>query len=348
MSSKFTTPLILSSALMLGALGFMACGEDTGTNIPNQPTPTSSSGAPYIPPEPTAISSIDFHDDLGVSAISSTKIKFKGTIGINIDDSVSVEDQAMVRFVGLNIAVVNSAGIITGNYHFNNPQSVDFVASRVTEINFQEAELYTDLDENYTECGNFTLKITATVDDGLIMSVDTASIPFVRPEEKCKIPESSSSSAPKIPGGALDSVSINFSTKTDKCLDLATATFSSNTTGDICFTRVGDGKVSVSSTTGIKFAKYDNQSDTVRENDWMRDWYPPTPTTDDFMYTEAALADTYADILYESDVFFVAINPLVYQPNTGNAAGFYAFLVNTSVAKDGNDLSFTLLLYKAK
>ena len=120
MSSKFTTPLILSSALMLGALGFMACGDDSGTDVPNPPTPTSSSGGHWIPPEPTAISSIDFHDDLGVSAISPTKIKFKGTIGINIDDSVSVEDQAMVRFVGLNIAVVNSAGIITGNYHFNN------------------------------------------------------------------------------------------------------------------------------------------------------------------------------------------------------------------------------------
>lgn len=343
MNSKFVTPLIFTSALAIGALSFVACGGDEGSDFstkPENPTPSSA----YVPPEPTPQTSIQFANM--AASVVSNKVKFKGDITLDLFDSTAIVDFNAVRFIDLQVTIVNSQNVPTGNYTFGNP--IDFNANRVTAINFQEADLYSNLTEGYTECGNFSLMITATASDGTLKSVSNYTIPFTRSEEFCKEPESSSSSAPKIPGGALDTVSVKVSTKTDKCLDIATGIASSSPTGDICFNRIAAGKVSVSSTTGLLFTKYDNQNDAEKKNDWMRDWYPTNPTTDDFQYVESTLVETYPDILYESDVFFVAINPNVYKSNTGSAAGFYAFIVNDTPSPDGNDVTFTLLIYRAK
>ena len=191
MNSKFVTPLIFTSALAIGALSFVACGGDEGSDFstkPENPTPSSA----YVPPEPTPQTSIHFANM--AASVVSNKVKFKGDITLDLFDSTAIVDFNAVRFIDLQVTIVNSQNVPTGNYTFGNP--IDFNANRVTAINFQEADLYSNLTEGYTECGNFSLMITATASDGILKSVSNYTIPFTRSEEFCKEPESSSSSAP--------------------------------------------------------------------------------------------------------------------------------------------------------
>ena len=343
MNSKFVTPLIFTSALAIGALSFVACGGDEGSDFstkPENPTPSSA----YVPPEPTPQTSIQFANM--AASVVSNKVKFKGDITLDLFDSTAIVDFNAVRFTDLQVTIVNSQNVPTGNYTFGNP--IDFNANRVTAINFQEADLYSNLTEGYTECGNFSLMITATASDGTLKSVSNYTIPFTRSEEFCKEPESSSSAPPDVAGAPLDSVRITIDTKVNKCINAATGTLSDTETGDICFKGNPSGTVDLYSTTGVKFALYSNRSDSDRANDYFRKYLPKDPTTDDFLYLSSALAETYPNFIVEDDRFFVGIAD-TYQPYSGSAVGFYAFIVFEKNLPDANgDVTLTLLLYKAK
>lgn len=353
MKLNFVTPLLLGSALALGALGFVACGDDDSPVIPGQPGKlSSSSGVVEPPPETTPITSIRT-DHFGINTSTLSRIKFKGDITLDFEDSTAISDFSAVHFTNLDVRVISKNGTSAGSFSMTNP--LDFNAEFITSISLQGIGLQTNLDEGYSECGEFIIYVTATASDGVNPpSVSRDSIPFVRPEEKCIIPESSSSEA-KVPGAPLDTISIEVNTKVDKCLNLATATVSASPTGDICFTRTGSGKVELSSSTGIKFSIYNNLSDYKengkpdRTNDYSRDMLPTNPTTDDFLYVNSLLQDTYPDFIGAGDVFFVAIAPS-YVPNTGSATGFYAFIVKEgmSTPDPNGDITFSLLLYKAK
>ncbi len=347
MSSKFLTPLILCSSIALGAFSFIACSEDSNPEIPGTGTPSSSSR--YIEPDPTPITAetaIVFRD-LGVSSKLLTKVKFQGAITLDVSDSNIVADINAVRFTDIKFDIVNPSRTSSGKAETITP--LDYNATRITTVNLAESGLFTNLDENYSECGTYRLIITAKATDGIKESVSRDSIEFERPIEKCQAPESSSSEV-VVPGAPLDTISIKVNTKTDKCLSFATGRASADATGDVCFSVTGtQGNVRLSSTTGIKFAVYANAENDTRLDDWSKNWLPENPTTDSFIYLSSALKDEYPNFLEVTDVFFVAINPNVYKPNTGSAAGFYAFIVTETSTPDTNgDMVLTLLVYKAK
>ncbi len=346
MSSKFLTPLILCSALALGAFSFIACGEDANPGIPG-PGGNSSSSA-FVPPTPmseTVQTAIVFND-MSVSSTTLTKVKFKGSIILDLSDSNTVSDINAVRFTDIKFDIVSKN--MTSNGKAETITPLDFNATRITTVNLAEIGLYTNLDENYTECGNFLLITTAIATDGVLQSVTKDTIQFERPIEKCQAPESSSSEV-VVPGAPLDTISIKVNTKNDKCLSFATGLASAEPTGDVCFKTVGtSGNVTLSSTTGIKFAVYDNTNNDSRLDDWSKNYLPTNPTTDSFTYINSRLQEPFPDFLNEVDVFFVAIAP-TYVPNSGSAVGFYAFVVSETGTPDTNgDISFTLLVYKAK
>lgn len=344
MNSKFLTPLILGCALTMGALSFVACGDDS-TSAP--PMPQGSSSSTYVPMSldtPTSQTAIKF-DNLGIAGTTSSRIKFRGDISIDLGDSNTVANIDAVRFTEIKFDIVSKNQTSGGKAATLVPLDL---GAGLTTVNLSELGLYTNIDEDYTECGEFTLYITAKASDGQIESVSLGTIDFTRPEEKCRPPESSSSEA-KVPGAPLDSISIQVNTKTDKCLSFATGKASAETTGDVCFKTFGtNGNVQLSSTTGLKFAVYDNVNDGNRKTNYSKNWLPTNPTTDDFTYLETALKEPYPDFLNEVDVFFVAIGPS-YVPNTGSSTGFYAFVVSEQEAPDTNgDVKFTLLVYKGK
>lgn len=352
MSSKFTAPLIFSSALALGAMGFVACGEDSNPGLPPNSQPTVSSSS-YVEPVQTPTTAIVF-SNLDVASATTSRVKFQGSISLDLSDENTVADINAVVFTGLDIVILKAGTQIQqGTATFTNP--VIFPTNAT--INLLESGLQTDLEEGYTECGDFELVITAYADDGFIQSVTTARIPFTRSEENCKEPESSSSAPPDVPGAPLKMITIkDFNTKINRCINLTTESISADETGDICITKTISGTLDLSSTNGLKFAVYDNKNVGDRKDDYSKNYRPENrkdrpnaeATTDDFLYVENALTETYTNFTNEDDKFFVAIGP-DFVPYSGSATGFYAFIVTKDDTAGGNeDHTLTLDIYKAK
>jgi hypothetical protein len=363
MNSKFVTPLIFSSALTLGALSFVACGEDSTPTGFQGPTGSSSSTAPWIPPEITPETAIIF-GQIGVASETTTRVKFQGSVSLDLGDSNTVADVNAAVITGIDLAIVKKGtqeqqGVAT----FVN----QIVYPTASTINFLEAGLQTDLTTGYTDCGEFELIIVAYADDGIIQTNAMTTIPFTRSEENCKEPESSSSAPPDVPGAPLKSFSVSVSTKLNKCINIATETVTTEPAGDICFESTATGTVNLSSTTGLKFTVYDNKNDSDRKNDFGKNYmpekrknadgtiYPPVTadgtahqtTTDDFLYVEGSLSDTYTNFMNEDDKFFVALGP-DFVPYSGSATGFYAFIVTKRESPDANgDVEFSMTIYKA-
>jgi hypothetical protein len=337
MNSKFLTPLILGCALTMGALSFVACGDDS-TSAPPMPTNTSSSSTTSPPLEETTDTTAIVFEDLGVSSTPLKKVKFKGAISIDVSDTSEIE----AHFTDIKFEVRDQNMNVTGNVQTLVPMDLS-----LSTVNLLELGLYTNLDSNYTSCGEFTLYITAKARDELRESVSRDSIKFQRDPDLCNV--KSSSSEAKIPGAPLDTISIKVNTATDKCLNFATGKASAETTGDVCFKTIGtNGNVQLSSTTGIKFAVFDNESDGDRKTNYSKNWLPKEPTTDSFTYLDAALKENIPDFLGVVDLFYVGIAP-TYVRNSGSAVGFYAFIVTDASAPNTNgDVTFTLLVYKAK
>ena len=341
MNFKFATPLLLSSALAMGALSFVACGgDDTGISaVPG----VSSSSAPEQLPEVTPTTSIDTAG-LGILYKSISKVQFKGSISIVLDDPESTDDPTIARFANVQFDVRSASGASAGSVIVKSP--VDYVNNIVTEVNLGEMGVETNLDEGYTECGAFFLFITASRPDGTGLQ---AAIPFERPTSKCVVEVSSSSEAHI--AAPLDSVRVKLNTKTANCVVLSSnppTTTTDATAGDICLNRAGT-VIGLSSGTVYKFAQYANGSDSDWGNDWGKEWLPTDPvTTDAFLYNESSLSATYPDFLGIEDVFFVAINPSIYVANSGSAMGFVAFIPFEGTKDPNGDRDIELLIYKAK
>jgi len=346
MSFKFTTSLLFCSAIVLGTLGFVACGGENGAITEPQQTSSSSNYVPPMSEIPFVPTAIEF-SGLDVASATLNTVKFKGTISVNMGDSDMVADVNEARLTDIQFDVRSKNMTSTG--HVAPLVPLDLQNNKVTTINLQQIGLQADLDNGYTECGDFILYITVTFDDGYYEpSMARDSIHFTRSEEKCKEPESSSSSVVKVPGAPLDSFSVDVNTKIHKCINLTTQTVGDDANGDICFAANILGEVTLSSATGIKFTVFNNQNDNVRLNDYSQNYLPENPTTDDFLYIESSLSDTYPNFNAQNDKFFVAIAPN-YVPNSGSAAGFYSFLAMDKSAPDANgNISFRMLIYKAK
>ena len=318
MSSKFTAPLIFSSALALGAMGFVACGEDSNPTLP--PSPTSSSSGPISMATPSVETAIVF-TGLGAT-VGNTSVKFSGTISIDFGDSNTVADVSAARFTSVTFNVVK-AGTLNpqGTAAFATP--IDFANTFIQTVPLQEWGLMSNLETGYTECGSFELIVTAVVEDGVTEpSVSIEKIPFERPSKWCLAPESSSSEAPEVTGVPLDSFTVEINTKINKCIDIATR--SPADAGDICF-NVGASTIGLSSTTGVKFALYANKQDNDILNDYNKKYQPTNATTTDFLYNKNSLQETYPDFTSINDQFFVGIKD-TYDPYTNPNSGFYAFI----------------------
>lgn len=345
MKSKFVTSFIFSSALTLGALSFVACGEDSNNPITNPGLSAGiSSSSIYVPPAPTESTFISFSNFTAIPSFSI--IQFQGSVTINLGDTNTIADVDAVRITDIQFAIVKAGtDILQGNVTVLRP--IDFENNFTVTANLDEMGVRTDLDEGYTECGNFELVVTASATDDINKSVSTKRIPFTRSEEKCREPESSSSSEPEAKSAPLDSFRITIDTKIHKCIN--TITKAADDAGDICFQPNSNKTVDLfSTTTGVKFALFNNLNDKALDNDYDKDYQPENPQTSDFLYVSTSLVEKYNDFLSHKNNFFVAISP-TYDPSSEIATGFFAFIVLENTLPDSNgNVSMDLLVYKAK
>lgn len=344
MKSKFVTSFIFGSALTLGALSFVACGEDSINALPQpgQSAGTSSSSH-YVAPVPTEETFISFSNFTAIPSFSI--IQFQGSVTINLGDTNTIADVDAVRITDIQFAIVKAGtDILQGNVTVLRP--IDFENNFTVIANLDEMGVRTDLDEGYTECGNFELVVTASATDDINKSVSTKRIPFTRSEEKCREPESSSSSEPEATSAPLDSFLITIDTKIHKCIN--TITKAPDDAGDICFQPNSNKTVDLYSTNEVKFALYNNLNDRPMENDYDKDYHPEDPHTSDFLYVSTSLVEKYNNFLSHKNNFFVAISP-TYNPASEVATGFFAFIVLNSPIPDSNgNVSMDLLVYTGK
>ena len=177
MSSKFTTPLLFSSVIALGTLGFVACGE-SGEGGPIQPPgPQNSSSSVWVPPEPSENTAILF-TNLEITSQSLNYVKFDGVLRLELNDSSSVEDMDAAHFTKVTVNVVNVAtGTLMGSAEFRDDQGkslgnvLDVDALGRTTVDLGAFALQTNLDDpGYSACGDFKLMIFAEATDGYLDS----------------------------------------------------------------------------------------------------------------------------------------------------------------------------------
>jgi len=326
MSSKFTAPLIFSSALALGAMGFVACGDESNPTLP--PSPTSSSSGPISMATPSVETAIVF-TGLGAT-VGNTSVKFSGTISIDFGDSNTVADVSAARFTSVTFDVVK-AGTLNpqGTAAFATP--IDFANTFIQTVPLQEWGLMSNLETGYTECGSFELIITAVVEDGVTEpSVSIEKIPFERPSKWCLAPESSSSEAPEVTGVPLTKFEVEINTKVNKCINIATRLPADE--GEICFS-FSETTSSLYSTAGVKFAPCANREMSTDPSTYYGAKLRPelmkssgTAETTDFLYKESSLQETYSGFIDFNDQFFIGVKD-TYNKYTNPNSGFYAFVI---------------------
>lgn len=345
MKSKFVTSFIFGSALTLGALSFVACGEDSINALPQpgQSAGTSSSSQ-YVEPDITKETFISFSNFTATPSFSI--IQFDGSITINFGDTNTIADVDAVRLQDVKFAIVK-AGTKNLQGKVTVLRPIDFENNFTVTANLDEMGVRTDLDEGYTECGDFELIVTAFATDDINESVSEKRILFTRSEEKCREPESSSSSEPEATSAPLDSFHVTIDTKIHKCIN--TITKAPDDAGDICFLPHSNKTIDLySTTTGVKFALYNNKNDRIMANDYDKDYHPEDPHTSDFLYVSTSLVDTYPNFFSLKNNFFVAISP-TYDSSSEVATGFFAFVVLNYTTQDSNgNLSMDLLVYTGK
>lgn len=344
MKSKFVTSFIFGSALTLGALSFVACGEDSVNALPQpgQSAGTSSSSQ-YVEPDITKETFISFSNFTATPSFSI--IQFDGSITINFGDTNTIADVDAVRLQDVKFAIVK-AGTKNLQGKVTVLRPIDFENNFTVTANLDEMGVRTDLDEGYTECGDFELIVTAFATDDINESVSEKRILFTRSEEKCREPESSSSSEPEATSAPLDSFHVTIDTKIHKCIN--TITKAPDDAGDICFLPNSNQTIDLYSTTGVKFALFNNMNDRIMANDYAKDYLPEDPHTSDFLYVSTSLVETYTNFFSHKNDFFVAISP-TYDSSSEVATGFFAFIVLDYTIPDSNgNLSMDLLVYTGK
>lgn len=343
MKSKFVTSFIFGSALTLGALSFVACGEDSVNALPQPGQSAAVSSSSYVEVAPTESTFISFSNFTVIPSFSI--LQFEGSITLNLGDTNTLADVDAARITDVQFAIVKAGtNILQGNVTILKP--IDFENNFTVTANLDEMGVQTDLDEGYTDCGDFELIVTAFATDDVNKSISKKRIPFTRSEEKCREPESSSSSEPEATSAPLDSFRVAIDTKVHKCIN--TTTKAADDTGDICFQPNSNQTIDLYSTTGVKFALFNNMNDRAMANDYAKDYLPEDPHTSDFLYVSTSLVETYTNFFSHKNYFFVAISP-TYDSSSEVATGFFAFIVLDYTIPDSNgNLSMDLLVYTGK
>lgn len=325
MKFKFPQKLILGSMLALGIASFTACG-DSNNSVVTPGTPSSSSmDVPPLPP-PTATTAILFNEIAQTQTV--TKIKFSGTISLDLNDTATVADVNAVHFTRVDFVLHSATQVI--------PTSMlippVFETNQVNSINLLEIGLMAEP----TECGPMTLIYSASATDGTKESVSIDSLLFDRDASFCVVEESSSSEAgpTEVP---LNSYQVTLNTKTMRGLMLETGTpVADITTADLIIT-ANAGSVSATFNNGIRVAE-----DTSEE--WFDKRLPPAPTTTSFLYRAADLTNSIPTL--GGMMFYIAVTP-TYNVTDPTGAGYYAFTVLNETIIDEKDKEVTLIVYKA-
>ena len=350
---NFAKKLFLSSVFAVGAFGLVACGDDKGSTAPDPNDP----GTPVVVPTQqdaniTLSSELVGDGLLTNSRLSGDNMRFKGRFGLDITQDSS-ENDINIQFTNIEYKVLDANNLNVAVAITSNP--VTPTANDIDLNSINSAGVMVNMtDAGFTTCGNFSLVVTVTANNGVKDFFSTVQIPFEREAaEYCREENPNPEPQPQKQEVAMTSCEVVVSTNITPGIDLATCTASAAATADIIFakTKVGDNnEITASSGSGVTFAPISNGDDKVYTDDyevnmWPEDMnadrVPATAYVSDFKFKTAG--PTLVNMIENSNQIYVALAPGY---NTETGVGFYAFAIVDSPEGNNGDRDLTVKVYK--
>ena len=325
---------------------------------------SSVAGGPdiiYVPPaddDPIIVLSNELVGDglLTNARLAGDDVRFKGSFSLDLSQDTSANGNN-IQFTRIEFRVIDDKNTIVVVPVESNP--IAFPTSNKIDLNSMNSigVKVNLLDPGFTTCGNFSLMVSVTANDGVLDFFSTVLIPFERDAaEYCRESNSSSSVAQstEIP---MTSCQVELSTNMNSGLDLATCTAvpAPATTADIIFSKTkvgGYNEITATSGNGTQFAPISNgdlppYDDDYEVNMWPEDMNPDrSPATayvSDFHFK--SLGPTLSNMIENSYQIYVALAP-DYSTETG--VGFYAFAITDFAEGNDGDYNLTVKVYKVQ
>ena len=356
----FAKKLILSSVFAIGALGLIACGDDSKSSTEaNQGTnPGEKMEIPTQKDANITVSELS-------SRIAGDDVRFKGQFGLDfVGDSTVMDSAFNTVFTGIEYKVgkgndvsnmINTAVVVSSNtIIFPTQNSIDLNSMNSAYVSISL------LDPGFNdECGVYSLIVTLSAFDGEKEFKRTEIIPFEREAgEYCRTVDTTSQQPVKaeIP---MTSCQVELSTNVNPGLSLATCTAvpaASAATADIIFEKAGtrsEPELSAKSGSGVLFTPITNgdlppYADDYEVDMWPEDMNadrtPPTAYVSDFKF-KTIEGTQLTGMIQNSNQIYVA-KTAAYNAETG--AGFYAFAITEPQEGNNGDYTFKVKLYKVQ
>ena len=342
---NFAKKLFLGSAIVMGAFGIIACGDDSSS------TSAESGEGGSVIETPTKKDNIISFVNLGVVGSTSSK-KFTGQVNIVLTDTTSTNPEAL-KFTKITAAVVKDSS--DGNKYsttvnITNPPSVSAGTS------FDLAGIAVDLkDPTFTSCGKFALRITVKATDGVGNFESYEDIAFEREASYCATETPSSSSATPVPTNVtMTPCTVDLSTDVNPGLNIATCTAvpaAEAATADLIFSTAGtvsNAEMTVKSGTGLVFTLMTNTDD-YEVGFWPEeveiDRSPAAAYVTDFKYRAPIAGTEIGDLILNANQIYIAAKS---DFNATTGVGFYPFAILEPKQTNNLDRTFKVKVYKVQ
>lgn len=324
------------------AFGLFACSDDSSSS----PKEEEGSVPIVIPTQSDDIIEVSEMK----SRVSGDDVKFVGTFNLSHTDTTS-QNSEQLQFDSLafsigkgsdanNLLPVLAKVETDSNFNAKGQTSIDLNSKNSAGISVNLNDIA------FTECGTYTLIVTAFATDGVKQFSKTVTIPFERDNATyCKEPEPEPEPEQEI---AMIPCQVELSTHITPGLNLATCTgvpLAESSTADIIFAKAGtkkDPEMQASSGTGLLFA--------VDDSGFMVNLWPEsqegrtTAYFSDFKFKGVTSENVNEMIMNESSLY-IAKAPV---NNLETAEGYYVFAIMNPKQENNGDFTFTVKLYKAQ
>lgn len=288
------------------------------------------------------------------SRLSGDNMRFKGRFGLDITQGSS-ENDINIQFTNIEYKVLDANNLNVAVAITSNP--VTPTANDIDLNSINSAGVMVNMtDAGFTTCGNFSLVVTVTANNGVKDFFSTVQIPFEREAaEYCREENPTLEPQPQKQEVTMSFCEVTVTTNITPGIDLATCTASAAATADIIFAKTkvgGNNEITASSGSGFTFAPINNGDLPPYTDDYEVDMWPEDMNADrvpaaayvsDFRFKGTVTGTTLTNMIEDCTQIYVALAP-DYSTETGT--GFYAFAIIDYTETNNGDYNFTLKIYK--
>jgi hypothetical protein len=334
--------LFLGSVIAMGAIGLVACGDDSSTNASNK-----DNGKIVIPDN----NAPNISANGLVSRVSGDTLRFKGIYGLDRTDETN-ENSSNLLFTAIKFQVMNSAQQEV-QYQVIYNEAVVPTANEIDLNSMMSAFVKINLKDPIFTCDDYSLVVTVTANDGAKDYYRTDVIPFdaeAKTELLCKNvePASSASADPGLNEIIMTPCEeLTLTSNGEQGIDLASCTVVPAATANIVFVKSGtksEPDVTANAGAGITFVNITNED--YANGSWPEVVNNRPAYLSDFK-TSTIEKTSLPTLIENGEGLSYVAKTAAYNPTTG--AGFYPFAVYGSDFPDKNGYyTFKVKIYRVQ